>query len=118
MSCCATSGSCACATTEQEQNVQQQNKAVDPKHTNNNHDDFFGDDNHSNNNNNNNDHHDDREMERKTLNRLMQTARNRGKMDETQRLEVDITRKAFCEGFAAGVEEGKLAISKFAKDVK
>jgi hypothetical protein len=105
MSCCSSSNTCAC--TESEGKLAEHQQQTN-SNTVNNDDDFFGD-------NYNDENIADREMERKTLNRLMQTARNRGKMDETQRMEVEITRKAFCEGFTAGVDEGKLAIAKFQK---
>ncbi len=114
MSCCSSSSACACEEKPETKNSLHQNT----NDNNNINDDFFGDDDDHNNNNGHNSIADDREMERKTLNRLMQTARNRGKMDETQRMEVEITRKGFCEGFAAGVEEGKLAIAKFVNNKK
>ena len=50
------------------------------------------------------------EMERRTLSRLAGTARRRGFMDEQQRLELEATRSAFCDGFGVGVEEGRLAV--------
>ena len=108
---CGPSCGCASASTSDEK------EKIISNASNNNHDDFFS---HHQEEGRDEDHHQEHDlnMERRTLNRLCTTARNRGKMDETQRLEVEVTRKSFCEGFAAGVDEGRLLIQRHLKQQK
>ncbi len=104
MSC--SSSSCACSENKTKISEPVANKVS------NNDDDFFSNDHHE----SHDALHEDRDMERRTMNRLCTTARNRGKMDETQKMEIELTRKSFCEGFAAGVDEGKLMILRYLKE--